>query len=472
MLWNLIKKELRGHILEFRFGISAVLCVVLALVSVSVLRGDLAYKRENAQANRIAYKEQAEEYGSYRELERRGMRVDRPPEELQMLFYGLEKTPDRTAEISTGGMPQFKGNPNANPAVLLFPVADMLFIVGAVISLLAFFYSYDAISGERERGTLKLLLSYSVPRDQVILAKWIGGYVSLMLPFLIALLGAAVLILLWEGSAFTGSDWGAFGLSALIAMIFIAVMFSIGLFVSSRCARSSTAITTLLLIWVLFALVIPNASPYIADQIAPIPSISRVEGEVKETIRGLNAAFHQARSAYRRTHGEAMRSEEGRSTYWAFIQEEREKLRQEVMKEEERIVRDFERKLDRQIEVARNLSRLSPIASYTYTSTDIGGTGVEKEHHLKKSMKQYQSALREYVRAKIEEETARTGGGHPWRVRRDEDYDVSDLPIFNYVPEQLSKRVSMRMTDFLLLVAFAVLFFMAAFVSFLRADVT
>ena len=124
------------------------------------------------------------------------------------------------------------------------------------------------------------------------------------------------------------------------------------------------------------------------------------------------------------------------------------------------------------IEVARNLSRLSPIAAYTYTSTDIGGTGVEKEHHLKKSLRQYQSALREYVRAKIEEETARSGGGHPWRVRRDEGYDVSDMPAFSYVPEQLSKRVSMCMTDFLLLVAFAVLFIMAAFVSFLRADVT
>ena len=73
MLWNLIKKELVGHILEFRFGLSAVLCTVLALASVSVLRGDLAYKRENVQANRITYREQVEEYGSYRELERRGM---------------------------------------------------------------------------------------------------------------------------------------------------------------------------------------------------------------------------------------------------------------------------------------------------------------------------------------------------------------------------------------------------------------
>ena len=52
MLWSLIKKELLGHILEFRFGVSAVLCVVLALVSVSVLRGDLEYKRKNVQAAR------------------------------------------------------------------------------------------------------------------------------------------------------------------------------------------------------------------------------------------------------------------------------------------------------------------------------------------------------------------------------------------------------------------------------------
>jgi len=166
-----------------------------------------------------------------------------------------------------------------------------------------------------------------------------------------------------------------------------------------------------------------------------------------------------------------MRSQEGRSAYWASIREQRDKLRQQAQREEERIVRDFERRLVRQIEVARNLSRVSPIASYTYASTDIGGTGVEKEHHLMAALKQYQSALRVYVREKIEQEAARTGGGVSWHAG-DEGYDVSDIPVFAYIPEELSKRVSMRMTDMLLLVVFAVLFFMAAFVSFLRADVT
>ena len=42
--------------------------------------------------------------------------------------------------------------------------------------LLAIVFGYDAICGEKERGTLRLMLSCSVPRDTVLLAKWIGGF--------------------------------------------------------------------------------------------------------------------------------------------------------------------------------------------------------------------------------------------------------------------------------------------------------
>lgn len=49
---------------------------------------------------------------------------------------------------------------------------------------------------------------------------------------------------------------------------------------------------------------------------------------------------------------------------------------------------------------------------------------------------------------------------------------MSDIPVFTYVPEPLSERVSIRMMDLMLLALYAVLFFMAAFVSFLRVDIT
>ena len=149
MLWTLIRKEWVRNLLELRFLVCGALCVLLALISVVVLRADLAAKRADFSANRAIYRQQAEEYGSYRDLARRGIRVDRPPQDFQVLFLGTEKTLDRTAEVSRDFMPGFAGDLNANPLVLMFPVADLLFVVGVVLSLLAFFISYDAVAGER-----------------------------------------------------------------------------------------------------------------------------------------------------------------------------------------------------------------------------------------------------------------------------------------------------------------------------------
>ena len=44
------------------------------------------------------------------------------------------------------------------------------------MSLMAILFSYDAVSGERERGTLRLLLTNSLSRPALIAAKWLGGY--------------------------------------------------------------------------------------------------------------------------------------------------------------------------------------------------------------------------------------------------------------------------------------------------------
>ena len=147
MLWTMVSKELIQNLLELRFVVCAILCVVLGALSVFVLRADLATKRADFSSNRQLYRQQAEEYGSYRDLENLGVRIDRPPQDFQVLFFVMEKTTDRTAQIGGSFMPGFEGNFNTNPMVLMLPVADMLFVVGVVLSLLAFFISYDAVSG-------------------------------------------------------------------------------------------------------------------------------------------------------------------------------------------------------------------------------------------------------------------------------------------------------------------------------------
>ena len=468
MLWTMIRKEWVRNLLELRFMVCALLCIFLAIVSVVVLRADLAAKRVDFNTNREIYRQQAEEYGSYRDLDRLGVRVDRPPQNFQVLFFGMEKTLDRTASISGDFMPGFEGDLNTNPMVLMFPVADLLFVVGVVLSLLAFFISYDAVSGERESGTLKLLMSYSVPRDTVILAKWVGGYMSLALPFLVALMISALIISLSADIPFTGDDWEAFALSGVVSLMLIGVMFSIGLLVSVRASHSSTAILSLLALWVLLALVLPNAGPYIAEIVAPVPDVGEVERSIAEKTKGLN---DQYRAQWRGRGRRSMRnmSDAERQDFRKKMMVARDELQAGINKATEEIISDFERQLRWQVDIARNLSRLSPVAAYVYANTDIGETGVRHEQQLANGLRRYQREFARYV----EEKTAASGGGGGfWGGSADEDYSIDDMPVFTSRQESLEGRLAARTTDVLLLGVFAILFFMIAFVSFLRTDIT
>ena len=94
MLWTMIRKEWVNNLLELRFLVCATLCIFLAVVSVFVLRADLAAKRADFNTNREIYRKQAEEYDGYSDLQQQGIRIDRPPQNFQVLFYGMEKTLD------------------------------------------------------------------------------------------------------------------------------------------------------------------------------------------------------------------------------------------------------------------------------------------------------------------------------------------------------------------------------------------
>jgi ABC-type transport system involved in multi-copper enzyme maturation permease subunit len=466
MLWILIRKEFTSHILGFRFITSAILCFILVLASTIVLKGDYSQRKRDFQANQAAYKRQAEGQNSYMQLEGAGISVDRPPRKMGIFFYGLEKTPDKTAQVSGMVAANFGGKLDINPVIPLFPVVDILFIVAIVMSLLAFVFSYDAISGEREEGTLKLLLSYSVPRDRLILAKWIGGYLSLIVPFLIAVLAGAILVFFSGDVGFLGLDWGALTLTFLTSLVFIAVMFSVGLFVSTRCARSSTSISILLFVWVIFALIVPNVSPYIADRISPIPPISKMENQIREEIVNLNSNFRQERQQYVREHQGVFRTPEGRKDFWEWMNKKYEELKVAMNEVSERAFEDFDRKVRAQEDVTRMFSRFSPIASYTYAATDIAGTGTAAEHRLRDALKRYRQEFKDYIAGKGEE--MKEKGLPLWSGQ---GYDISDMPFFQYRDASLSERLSGTLTDVALLSTFAMLFFMAAFLSFLREDV-
>ena len=73
-----------------------------------------------------------------------------------------------------------------NPLLNLFTSIDIVFIFEVVLSLIALIFAYDAIAGERERGTLRLVVTHPVRRGQILLAKYISAMLCLLVPCMVS----------------------------------------------------------------------------------------------------------------------------------------------------------------------------------------------------------------------------------------------------------------------------------------------
>ena len=72
----------------------------------------------------------------------------------------------RTAVVASRDGLQIGASRYPNPISVLFATPDLAYVVNIVISLLALLLTFDAITGELETGTLRLMLSNAVPRGR------------------------------------------------------------------------------------------------------------------------------------------------------------------------------------------------------------------------------------------------------------------------------------------------------------------
>ena len=97
--------------------------------------------------------------------------VDVRPEEEQWAFGSVPS-------LSSPGAPLGLNNPYLH----LFSQIDLVFIFQVVLSLLSLLFAYDAIAGDWETGTLRLVLSHPIGRGKVLLAKYIAAMGLLAAP--------------------------------------------------------------------------------------------------------------------------------------------------------------------------------------------------------------------------------------------------------------------------------------------------
>ncbi|MEE2659787.1 MAG: ABC transporter permease subunit [Candidatus Latescibacterota bacterium] len=462
MLILQIRKEIVYNVLSFRFAATYVLLFLLVLVSMFLMGNEHRTRMEHYTRTEAAQRNRLEELSKmpdasqqYREVNQEAFLGVRQPEGMSVLARGLESSlPTQVSSRQHWALVSSDDRLARNVMLDIFQTPDLAYVVNVVLSLLALLFVFDSVCGEKERGTLKVLLSNSVPRDSVLLGKWVGGYLSIATPFAVAVLGGFLYLSLSGAIQFDSEGVGRFAAITAVSFLHIAAFFSLGLFISTATHRASTALLMSLMVWICWILVVPNVAPVVARLAAPVASRQVIDAELRAIDREADL-LHQA-IRKRKVYGD---------------EKESERIDKEAEHSKKKLEQFYEDRLTRQVTLGKNLARLSPSASYLFAVTRIAGTGSTQFDNFRAAVYRFQEEHSEYQRSFWDSNLVEWGSGGP-TVKRDDWFDAADVPQFAMYQENFNEAVAAALFDILLLAVITVLFFMLSFAFFLRYDIT
>ncbi len=462
MLLRLIGKEVLHNILSFRFAVTYGLLFVLVLLAVFLMGNEQRHRMETYTRQESQFRERLDELSrvedageQFQQVQNEDFAGVRPPAALAVLARGLEGSlPSQVSSRERWIVRTSEDRLGRNILLRIFQPPDFAYVVNMVLSLLALLFVFDSVCGEKERGTLKLLLANSVPRDTVLLGKWVGGYLSIAGPFAVAA-AAGFLYLSLSGSLPLESEVvSRFAAILAVSFLYISAFFSLGLLISTLAHRGATALLMALLVWIGWILVVPNVAPIAARLAAPVPSRQVIDTEQRAIDR--ESELLREAISKRKVYGD---------------QEEGQRIQQEADQRKRKLEDFYQDRMSRQISLSQNLARLSPSASYLLAVTRLAGTGPDLFEHFSDAVERFQGAHNDFRQGMYSNISEWRGASGP--VLRNQDwFDAGDVPRLSMFSESLSEAFDAALFDILLLAVFNVLFFLLSYLFFLRYDVT
>ena len=480
MLITLIQKEIMHHILSARFVALLLMCVLLIPLNFHINYRRYLHRQVDYQeaVEKEKNKDPAEQPWKQRKTTDPNLEVSKlilKPTPLSVFATGLESALPNSLGMTRNGIKRGEAALSTAPIAFLLGHLDFVFVVSTVFSLLALLFTFDAVAGEREAGTLRITLANALPRDIFLWSKLIGGYLVFTLPFLISLI-IGLLVLVWQGFPLAEPDIFPRVLClALVSLLYIAVFFAMGAVISIYFDSSKTALIVAFTIWVFAVLILPRVGFLAAQIVAPTSTTA------ESVYREKTARRAEMRLSLEAKRGEIMgrmiqesnaNALQGEKTTGFFRLDEEfvDKMNEEMapLEEEARLkYRDLATQLDRRYQQERkhqdaigiNFSRITPTASFIFLATDATHTGQAKRNTYFQTGTRYYGTLDTEMFSKMSEAAL---------IHE----EISDpMPPPSLAELSLEETLQHAALDLLLLCFFAGGFATVAFLKFFRTDI-
>jgi ABC-type transport system involved in multi-copper enzyme maturation permease subunit len=492
MIWILIRKEIQESIVDFRFWIATILCLLLIPLGIYVSLKDYEQRLESYQTSNQQYVYHSQGRINA-DFQAEGYRA---PSSLSVFARGLKDLLNLKVTTSRDGNARIESRlDNTSLQAILFGRIDFVYIVSTVLSILAFIFTFSSITGEKEIGTLRLILSNPIPRSDIIIAKIVGAYLVFLVPFTLSLLiGLLVLHTSRFFSLGSVENLPAILVMLTITLLFTLCIFCLGVLISVLSRSSIVSIIVVLLVWVVWALVIPKMGPMIAQIAYPIQSRQVIDGRkrmAQENLQGeLKAKVNRLLISTMMGSGILnLKNFTPSSQFKLYVgPDEKKKIKEEFDQKKAVLELEYKKQVDEaigqieseyakkrriQTSIAMSLSRLSPICCLTYAFSELAGTGTCEIDSFSRKANQFQELVQQEVYSKFQSIDMVLAGQSMNVAGAKEGVDPNDIPVpqlSSYRHTTLGEAMQTCWVDILLLALFSALFFGGAFVRFLKYD--
>jgi ABC-type transport system involved in multi-copper enzyme maturation permease subunit len=311
-----------------------------------------------------------------------------------------------------------------------------------------------------------------------------------------------------------GADWIRIGLMYLASLIFISAMYNMGLLFSSLMRRSSISLVLGLFIWIVFAVVIPNGSIYLAKYLRPTKAREKMTAEIRALMHERDNKIDDLTKTLKTGDGLARGFGAFGEHFILICQEDlmddtqkkyalSEPVRIRYADQIFEVQQQYLRGLMKQKYLARTIAQISPITVYENLMSALSGTDLGSYEHFRNRVKLHTNEVIEYISSKTDnfslpsyfttskeadvseilKEMERILKTHAdnmaeewteWYERKLEQtpfLNLQDMPRFTCRPESVAKALRRTILHMTLLIFINVLFFTLSLVAFQKYDI-
>jgi ABC-2 type transport system permease protein len=140
-------------------------------------------------------------------------------------------------------------------------------LVGGVLAIAI---SFDTINNERQRGSLKTLLSYPIYRDSIVYGKYLGGLIVVTMVSTVTFLSGMGLFISVTGIEMTADTVIRLAMFFGVSLVYMAIFLAIGLLLSIVLPSPSTSLLASMIVWLSSIQLIPNIGYAIGQILYPV----------------------------------------------------------------------------------------------------------------------------------------------------------------------------------------------------------